>query len=756
MIKVHIKKIRKCFEERLPYLYISEIDTREPLLKCVGIRSKQKLYVGDFILANMDTRTQKYKNLDFREFVNYNLHSLMSQIVCSGHFKTRFIVLISRFIMQNINRNTNYSNLKKIVNGINCKKRPLGVSKHNLNLLKKLLLIGCPIHDTIESLNFSGIFKLSTYTDFHTWLKSVGESDAIDMIQNNPYEILFYKDFEAAFLTEDYFRLVRKKNARQEFIQKVNYEERVSIVKTIINSEKFELPLKIKLIFELNKYLKQTKSNWCKINTIKKRTGLNIKELVHIHKNTFKIVEDCITFKLQYEMERRFEEILKHINNKIILGDNSAITYKTDDLLQIKAIYTAINNPISIIYGQAGTGKTSTIKEIFEIEMEQQKYNPVLLAPTGKAVSRLKDVILSSSTYDIDDINIYTLHHVNSTYGSHIKGCPFRPWSVILDEQSMQDFDVLLYFLQTFSTNIGKIIFVGDKNQLQPIGNGQVFKDLIDMSTYKQTELKTIFRTENGVNINQNAFKIRNGDINITWSPSFVNINIDEFKELLNIYSSFDKRPTILCDTNENVRKINELIHEAVLSENDDNVNIRIQNSVLTGICDRNILSRSLYFGENRLKYNNWKFFVGETVMCVKNIYRKSQGCNNSNAILVTNNGGCGKIIDINEDSMSVQFGDYKHDFLLRNSSTDKDELSVHTHIRPDYAITVDKSQGSEYKNVIYFCCDNFRNSRELLYTGITRTKKMLVIVTYNNEDVISKCVQMDWKSKDSKLFTCN
>ena len=165
MMKLHIKKFRKVYEERIPYFYVAEIDSRETSVKLAGIRSEHNLYVGDLISAHM-TPSTKYKNFLFDEFVSLDLHLLIRQIKCSGQFKERFIMLISKYLIRHIRDNVNICD---VVRNIKYEDRPKGISILNLNRLKKLLIVDEPIHNNIvKNVDLTDLVKLPTYVDLLT------------------------------------------------------------------------------------------------------------------------------------------------------------------------------------------------------------------------------------------------------------------------------------------------------------------------------------------------------------------------------------------------------------------------------------------------------------------------------------------------------------------------------------------------------------------------------------------------------------
>ena len=820
--EVQVQKIYNFFpneNSKFKYLYITDSKYSEKgstITKKRGIKTNTELYVGDFILAHQKT-CKNYKNFIFDTYVSAELHLMIKKIHESKQFKKRDINKMSTYVIeQYVKRKIEtYNTLYEFVCNITRDKRPKGMSIKTLLMFQKIL-IDTKIHAGIKKLKLVELIELPVYSNFLDWLQSeqddanngFGHFDALSMIRERPYEIIFYNDFAAKTTLH-----------RKIFIKKVSQANRILIVKSIVGQANFKLPIKIRIIDEMNKYLNKMRSNWCIISEIERKINLyvektDIEEIVKEHTDTFVCVKECITFQVKYKKACEFERYLNQIKIKYVekkikyVDDFDCIT---EDIMQIEAIKNAINEPVSIIFGQAGTGKTSVIKDIVEYEIKRGLFEIVLLAPTGKAVTRLKDVVNCNSLHIR---NIYTVHHINKTGGTYIKDNDKElqkygdidsrnPWFVILDEQSMQCFDVLFDFLSFFSKkgNIGKILFVGDKNQLPPIGNGQIFKDLINTSAYPKIELNTIFRTENGVNINQNAKSVRSGDICLTWSSSFVTHTIYNFVDILKIFNSFDERPVILCDTKKDVWNINNMVQNALLSENsyvnnDAIIRKNTRKTVLTERCNTNIITEPLKFDT---LYSGWRYFLGETVMCVKNIY---SGVLDDKRLIISN-GSQGVIYSINNDYICVEFNDDEcgglfyesfsmnkrqlhkqlqqqivtynnneqtayhqlaynnneqtayHQLLDKNRDIEENidsERAAEDYIRPDYAFTVDKSQGSEYKNVIYLCVNNFRNSRELLYTAITRAKRKVVIVN-KDMSIISKCIQTKWKSKPSKLF---
>ncbi|MCE5221998.1 MAG: ATP-dependent RecD-like DNA helicase [Clostridium sp.] len=387
-------------------------------------------------------------------------------------------------------------------------------------------------------------------------------------------------------------------------------------------------------------------------------------------------------------------------------------------LSQREAISGAFNNGIEIITGGPGTGKTTIIKAIIHI-YENNGMKVVLGAPTGRAAKRMTE----STGREAKTIHRLLEMGVSEDDESVFEKGESSPLDcdvLIVDEASMIDIILMQSLLKAI--NLGtRLIIVGDVDQLPSVGPGNVLKDLIESEYIKVVRLKEIFRQGAESLIIVNAHRINQGKIPLLnqKDKDFFFINEDNQDKILN---------TIIDLMNRRLPKFNESwdilkdmqvltpMRKGLLGVN--NLNIRLQEIFNSQSKDKKEkTSRDILFRE------------GDKVMQTKNNYTlkwiRVNGFGENEGVGVFN-GDLGFIESIDEErkALTIIFDDerkvsYDFNFL--------DELDL------AYATTIHKSQGSEFKVVIIpvFMGSPFLMNRNLLYTGITRAKQLVVVVGF-------------------------
>jgi len=373
-------------------------------------------------------------------------------------------------------------------------------------------------------------------------------------------------------------------------------------------------------------------------------------------------------------------------------GVLSSILGTSGHLLQVdqrSAIEHFIESPFSVLSGLPGTGKSFVVSLIARI-CQFYGLSPIVLAPTGKAAKRVSEM---------SGLEASTIHRFLGYARSHWKYNEHNQLSVplvIVDECSMIDIP-LFYRLVSGVTDVKRMIFVGDTEQLPPVGPGNVFKDLISLADteYKAyTHLTEIFRQAQHSGIVQNAHAISKGKpLNFGYADC-------KFFEC----SDPDKVVGI-------IKKTALQLHGAGLSV--QVLSPRYGSQV--GVESLNDCLRNA-FNTNRANINvgTDKFFrVGDRVIITKNDYD-----------LNVFNGEQGVIID---------FCDILNEFTIDMQDDRNIKMSVekaYDRLLCSYCITVHKAQGSEFDVVIFPFMNMFQNQlrRDLFYTALTRAKKYCVI----------------------------
>ena len=410
----------------------------------------------------------------------------------------------------------------------------------------------------------------------------------------------------------------------------------------------------------------------------------------------------------QYEIKDLHINIDKEI--KIVEKEDNINLAKN----QIEAVKEAINNGVTIITGGPGTGKTTTINTIIKI-FENNDQKVVLCAPTGRAAKRM------SETSNKEAKTIHRLLEMGFATDSDEliffkdEEDPIDADVIILDEASMVDI-ILMYNLLKAVKLGTRLLLVGDSDQLPSVGAGNVLKDIIDSGVIKTVRLNEIFRQARESMIVVNAHKINNGE------PLFLNVKNKDFFFLRK-------------NTNEEI--INEII--GLVSERlpkfykfDKLKDIQVLASMRKGDLGVNNLNIELqkYLNppekyKQEEQFAKRTFRVGDKVMQIRNNYTKKwETEDKSDSGEGIYNGDIGYIFHIDKDKKTV----YVLFDKVKLASYKYDELDELDH---SFCTTIHKSQGSEFPVVVIpiVWAPPMLLSRNLLYTAVTRAKKLVVLV---------------------------
>ena len=400
------------------------------------------------------------------------------------------------------------------------------------------------------------------------------------------------------------------------------------------------------------------------------------------------------------------------------------------DPLQTEAVVKAVTNGVSIITGGPGTGKTTTIKTLIGY-FEAHGMDIALAAPTGRAAKRMTE----ATGYEAK--TIHRLLELNGTIDEDGTNAgfernednPLEVDAVIVDEMSMVDIFLFRALLKAIPAG-ARLVMVGDAHQLPSVGPGQVLRDLLESECFPVTRLETIFRQEGSGDIVVNAHRINNGeDIKVEkGSKDFFFIERNDISKIMvNI-----------------VELITQNLPDYVGAEPFD---IQVLTPTRKGNLGVVALNRYLQKAlnppdkhKNEHYYDEEVFREGDKVMQIRNNYQATWEVLGKHNIPIDSgigifNGDMGRIVEIDENnsSLTVEFDDSKR---VTYDFTDLDELEL------AYAITVHKSQGSEYGAVIMPMVSGPRQlmNRNLLYTGVTRAKKCLVMI--GNPETVHEMIE--------------
>ena len=412
---------------------------------------------------------------------------------------------------------------------------------------------------------------------------------------------------------------------------------------------------------------------------------------------------------------------------------------------QKDAIISAFQNGIEIITGGPGTGKTTIIKCIIEI-FETCGLKVLLGAPTGRAAKRMSESTGKEATTIHRMLDMGVFEKEESVFVTNAEEHSLEADVVIIDEASMIDITLMNALLKSIKVGT-RLIIVGDVDQLPSVGAGNVLNDFIESGFTKVVRLKEIFRQGKESMIVVNAHKINKGEmpkLNEKGTDFFF-IRNDIQEGILN--TIIDLINTRLPKFNSNWDKLKSIqvlvpMKKGVLGVT--NLNERIQN----------VLNPKAPYKKEK-EFRSMVFREGDKVMQIKNNYSlkwtRIAGKGEHEGLGVFN-GDMGFIesIDLEGKKLSIIFDDERrviYDFMYL------DELDL------AYAITIHKSQGSEFPVVIipaYIGAPLLMN-RNLLYTGITRAKEMVVVVgipkalkyMVDNTRSMERYSSLNWRIKE-------
>ena len=379
---------------------------------------------------------------------------------------------------------------------------------------------------------------------------------------------------------------------------------------------------------------------------------------------------------------------------------------------QREAIRQASSNGVLLVTGGPGTGKTTILNGILSL-FGQMQLRCVLAAPTGRAAKRLTEVTGEEAS---------TIHRlleasIEPETGRMIfcrdENAPLKADAVIVDEMSMVDVQLLHSLLQAIPQG-RRVILVGDPDQLPPVGPGFPFGDMLRAGTLPTVRLTEIFRQAQESLIVMNAHRVNHGEM-----PELRKVDSDFF--FMRRQSEDAVRQTIrdLCSTRlpKNMGIPSDQIQVLTPTRKGG-----VGTWSLNGLLQEALNPKSPEKKERQS--GEFSFREGDRVMQIRNNYdimwKKTDGSAVGTGIF---NGDVGTItcIDPNMETVTVVFDDREADY----------DFTQLGELEPAYAMTVHKSQGSEYRAVILAAWNGspYLLSRSVLYTAITRARELLIIV---------------------------
>lgn len=457
-------------------------------------------------------------------------------------------------------------------------------------------------------------------------------------------------------------------------------------------------------------------------------------------------------FKAENQIAERIIKLdnaknIKKVSN--IEKELELVEEHTDILLsekQKEAIRAINDNNVTIITGGPGTGKTTIIKSIIEI-YKQKKYKIVLCAPTGRAAKRMTETTGEEAStlhrlLEIGKVDEESLFKKDNDY----QGVPIDGDIIIVDEVSMVDMFIMSYLLDCIYLGT-KLILVGDSDQLPSVGPGSVLHDLIASERIATVHLDKIFRQAAKSKIIVNAHRVNNG-------KNFISKDDPELEE--------DSKQDFFFIKENNQEKVLEQVLSLCngrlkkFGDYDFFESIQVLTPTKKGLLGTKEMNKALQQelnphreGEVEKASMGAIFRIGDRVMQIKNNYdmywekRIDDSIETGNGVF---NGEVGTITNINEKekNIRVKFDDEKVCWY---------EFSDLEQLEHSYCITIHKAQGSEFDVVIMIVpqAAPMLLTRNLLYTGITRAKKLLIVI--GNERVVDYMIKnVDSKKRNTGL----
>ncbi len=438
-----------------------------------------------------------------------------------------------------------------------------------------------------------------------------------------------------------------------------------------------------------------------------------IDELIKENKLIFEDdrIFEPILYKAEVELSKKIIK-MKNTKTKLFSDDDvKEALFRVEELLNInytplqqEAIINSLSNKLSIITGGPGTGKSTILKGILytyaslydaSVTDDKIRMKVLLASPTGRAAKRMCEVT---------GFNASTIHKALGY--NYDNGFAYNEYNllsqslIIVDEASMVDVELARNLFNALNSD-SQVILVGDSNQLPSVSPGNVLLDLINSNIFKTTKLNQIMRQAKDSNIVELSHMVLNERINY----SIFNNKADLF------YYNYDSKNTIDF--------IIKIMDKYVSLNKDIYKDIQILAPMYAGACgidEINKVIQEKFNGheEKMVIYNDVAFKVNDKVLQLKN-----------DSVLDIMNGDIGKIIDILKiEDKTILMIDFDGK-IVSYPASDLENLKL------GYAISIHKSQGSEFDNVILPILPSYgiMLKKKIIYTAITRAKKKLIVI---------------------------
>ena len=556
--------------------------------------------------------------------------------------------------------------------------------------MKKALMMHEKLID--NEVNQDLILKLNGYgfsTKEAINLTTIYGYDLINIIENDIYELSEYVSFDKIDLiflkNNDELSSNRIKALIKHNISLMCYETGDTLV------YKEELFIKMKRCFKSNFtsdiFIAHLNELISESEIIEVDDFICLYEFYDTENNILGRIRNINNIKDQVNEEKLSEFIKSYEKrNKIVFNKE-----------QIEAIKGAIKNNFFIITGGPGTGKTTIIKAIVELLESVKKIDKkdiALLAPTGRSAKRMAESV---------GVNACTIHKFLK-YNKETESFGIDEYNkasekvIIVDEASMIDIFLFSNLLNGLRINV-KLLLIGDSNQLPSIGPGDILKDLLSFKAVKSTFLNTIYRVKDGSYITYLASDIKNKK---------------EFDYFDNNYSDFK----FIESSDDNIKLYLSEICNRICDKNISIENFQVLAPMYKGVNGIDSLNDLMadIFNPNKEKFRilDKYYRVGDKVIQLVNDVENN-----------VFNGDIGYIKEISEVDKKLEVVISYMGHRVKYTSGELDRFTL------AYAISIHKSQGSEYDNVVIVLAKSFKRMfyNKLIYTAVTRAKQSLIIL---------------------------
>ena len=432
--------------------------------------------------------------------------------------------------------------------------------------------------------------------------------------------------------------------------------------------------------------------------------GITVIYLPRLHEAESYCAQSLLSFAAQTfpappDLEKRIRAVAKE----------SGVAYSAQ---QEQAIREAATSGLLLITGGPGTGKTTILNGILSL-LGQMQLRCLLAAPTGRAAKRLTEVTGEDASTIHRLLEASIDQNTGKMFFVRDEDNPLKADAVIVDEMSMVDVELLYALLQAVPKG-KRLILVGDPDQLPPVGPGFPFSDMLRSGQLPTVRLTEIFRQAQQSLIVMNAHRVNRGEL-----PELKTVTSDFF---------FMRR--------QSEEAVSQLIRDLCTTRLPKNMGIppeqiQVLSPTRKGGVGTMSLNKLLQAalnppseGKKERAFGEFLFREGDRVMQIRNNYdimwKKCDGSAVGTGIF---NGDVGTIreIDPGAETMTIVFDDREADY----------DFTQLNELEPAYAMTVHKSQGSEYRAVILAAWNGspYLLSRSILYTAITRARELLIIV---------------------------